>query len=156
MTDMERFIEGMPKAELHLHIEGTIGPEKKIERAQRNRIKLPYKDKKEVVAGYNYTDLEDFLRIYYEGIQVLITERDFYEITRTFLKRCRKENIVYVEISFDPQPHLARKIPFEVFMGGILAAREEARDEIGVTSNLIMCVIETGLLKRHFRYLKIF
>jgi len=140
MTDMERFIEGMPKAELHLHIEGTIGPEKKIELAQRNRIKLPYKDKKEVVAGYNYTDLEDFLRIYYEGIQVLITERDFYEITRTFLKRCRKENIVYVEISFDPQPHLARKIPFEVFMGGILAAREEARDEIGVTSNLIMCV----------------
>mgnify|MGYP006117519245 FL=1 len=140
MTDMEMFIEGMPKAELHLHIEGTIGPEKKIELAERNSIELPYKNEEEVISSYNYTDLDDFLRIYYEGIKLLITERDFYEITSSFLKRCNKENIVYVEISFDPQPHLARKIPFEVFMGGILAAREEARDEIGVTSNLIMCV----------------
>ena len=137
---MEMFIEGMPKAELHLHIEGTIGPEKKIELAERNSIELPYKNEEEVISSYNYTDLDDFLRIYYEGIKLLITERDFYEITSSFLKRCNKENIVYVEISFDPQPHLARKIPFEVFMGGILAAREEARDEIGVTSNLIMCV----------------
>ena len=134
MTDMEIFIEGMPKAELHLHIEGTIGPEKKIELAKRNRIELPYKDEKEVVAAYNYIDLEDFLRIYNEGIQVLITERDFYEITRAFLKRCRKENIVYVEISFDPQPHLARNIPFEVFMGGILAARSEALEEMGYSN----------------------
>ena len=140
MTEMENFIKGMPKAELHLHIEGTIGPEKKIELAQRNRIELPYKDEKEVISSYNYTDLEDFLRIYYEGIKLLITERDFYEITSTFLKRCHKENIIYVEISFDPQPHLARKIPFGVFMGGILAARTEARKEFGVISNLIMCI----------------
>tara|TARA_B100000700_G_scaffold326346_2_gene437634 strand:+ start:64 stop:1089 length:1026 start_codon:yes stop_codon:yes gene_type:complete len=140
MTDMEIFIEGMPKAELHLHIEGTISPEKKIELAARNSIKLPYKNEEEVISSYNYTDLDDFLRVYYEGINILITERDFYEITSAFLKRCEKENIVYVEISFDPQPHLARKIPFEVFMGGILAAREDARNEIGVNSNLIMCV----------------
>ena len=140
MTDMESYIAGMPKAELHLHIEGTIGPAQKMELARRNNIALPYKDEDEVVAAYDYADLEDFLRIYYEGIQVLVTERDFHEITRTFLGRCREENIIYVEISFDPQPHLARDVPFEAFMGGILAARAEARESFGVASNLIMCV----------------
>ena len=79
--------------------------------ARRNRIALPYANEDEVVAAYDYVDLEDFLRIYYEGIRVLVTERDFYEVTRAFLDRCRTENIVYVEISFDPQPHLARHEP---------------------------------------------
>lgn len=140
MTDMESYIAGMPKAELHLHIEGTIGPAQKLELARRNEITLPYADEAEIAAASDYANLEDFLRVYYEGIEVLVTERDFYEVTRTFLDRCRQENIIYVEISFDPQPHLARGIPFEVFMTGILAARKEARDSFGVASNLIMCV----------------
>jgi adenosine deaminase len=140
MTDMETFIAGMPKAELHLHIEGTIGPAERLALARRNGIALPYADEAEIAAASNYTGLEDFLRVYYEGIQVLVTERDFYEVTRTFLDRCRQENIIYVEISFDPQPHLARDIPFEIFMNGILAARAEARESFGVASNLIMCV----------------
>ena len=140
MTDMETFIAGMPKAELHLHIEGTIGPAQKLELARRNNIALPYANEAEIAAASDYANLEDFLRVYYEGIQVLVTERDFYEVTRSFLDRCRQENIIYVEVSFDPQPHLTRGIPFEVFMNGILAARDEARESSGVASNLIMCV----------------
>ena len=90
MSDMADFIAGMPKAELHLHIEGTIGPAEKIALARRNRIALPYANEDEVVAAYDYVDLEDFLRIYYEGIRVLVTERDFYEVTRAFLDRPRR------------------------------------------------------------------
>jgi len=137
---MDAFIAGMPKAELHLHIEGTIGPAQKIALARRNGVALPYADEAAVLDAYDYVDLEDFLRIYYEGIQVLVTEADFHELARTFYARCRDENIVYVDISFDPQPHLVRNVPIEAVMGGLVAAKTEARDAFGVSSNLIMCV----------------
>lgn len=139
MTDMDTFIAGMPKAELHLHIEGTIGPAQKLELARRNGIALPYADEGEVIEAFDYKDLEDFLRVYYEGIQVLVTEADFYELAQDFYARCRDENIVHVDISFDPQPHLARDVPIEAVMGGLTAARTEARAD-GVSSSLIMCV----------------
>lgn len=140
MSDMKDFIAGMPKAELHLHIEGTIGPEQMLDFAARNGITLPYRSVDDVVAAQNYGNLEEFLDFYYAGLCVVVTERDFHDLTWTFMQRCQAENIVYVEISFDPQPHLARGISFGTFFNGIQNAREKGARELGVASNLILCI----------------
>ena len=140
MTTMKDFIAGMPKAELHLHIEGTIGPQQMLDFAARNGIAVPYASVDDVVAAQNYGNLEEFLDFYYAGLRVVVTEQDFYELTWTFMQRCRSENIVYVEISFDPQPHLSRGIAFEEFFNGIQRAREDGARELGVASNLILCI----------------
>ena len=140
MSGMEAFIAGMPKAELHLHLEGTIDRTRMLALARRNGITLSDAGESAPGAAGNYTDLEDFLRVYYDGIRVLVTERDFHETTRALFEHCRDNRIVHVEISFDPQPHLARGVPIEAVMGGILAARAEARATLGIGSTLIMCI----------------
>ena len=140
MPDMRDFIAGLPKAELHLHIEGTIGPQQMLDFAGRNGVAIPYRTIDDVVAAQNYGNLEEFLAFYYAGLRVVVTERDFHDLTWTFLQRCQAENIVYVEISFDPQPHLARGIAFEEFFNGIQHARETGASDLGVASNLILCI----------------
>ena len=140
MSDIDAFIAGMPKAELHLHLEGTIGPEQRLALARRNGVTLPEAAEDDSSNTGDYADLEDFLRVYYDGIRVLVTERDFHEVTRALFERCRDNRIIHVEISFDPQPHLARGVSIEAVMGGILAARDEARAELGIGSTLIMCI----------------
>ena len=134
------FIAAIPKAELHLHIEGTLGPALRVALARRNGLPVPDVDPSADIQGYDYAGLEEFLAIYYRGMEVLRTERDFYDLTASFLRRCRDERIVYVEISFDPQPHLARGVAAEAFMGGMLAAIDEAGGEGDVAARLIMCV----------------
>ena len=140
MSDIDAFIAGMPKAELHLHLEGTIGPEQRLALARRNGVTLTEAAEDDSSNTGDYADLEDFLRVYYDGIRVLVTERDFHEVTRALFERCRDNRIIHVEISFDPQPHLARGVSIEAVMRGILAARAEARAELGIGSTLIMCI----------------
>lgn len=131
---IDPFVAAMPKAELHVHIEGTIGPAQRAALARRNGLPCP--DEKELAASFDYAGLEEFLRVYYEGVRTLATERDFYETARAFLDRCGDENVIHVEISFDPQPHIERGVPIEAVMGGLLAACREA----GVSTRLVMCV----------------
>ena len=137
---VDDFIAAIPKAELHLHIEGTLGPALRVELARRNGLPVPDVDPAAEIRGYDYRSLEEFLAIYYEGMEVLRTERDFFDLAATHLRRCRDESVIYAELSFDPQPHLARGVEAEAFMGGILAAVDEARREWGVAANLILCV----------------
>ncbi len=138
---MKNYIHAIPKAELHLHIEGTLEPEMKFELAKRNNIKLPYKTRQEIIDSYNFTDLPSFLKIYYEGMNVLITEEDFYDLTYAYLKRARKENIVYVEMFFDPQAHTCRGVSFDTVINGIHRAQEDGLKYLGIRSNLIMCIL---------------
>ena len=140
MAVPDDFIAAIPKAELHLHIEGTLGPALRVELARRNGLPVPDVDPAAETRGYDYASLEEFLAIYYAGMEVLRTERDFFDLAATYLRRCRDENTIYAELSFDPQPHLARGVAAESFMGGILAAVDEARREWGVSANLILCV----------------
>ena len=140
MAGPEDFIAAIPKAELHLHIEGTLGPALRVELARRNGLPVPDVDPEADTRGYDYASLEEFLAIYYDGMEVLRTERDFYDLTAAYLRRCRDENTIYAELSFDPQPHLARGVAPEAFMDGILAAVDEARGDRSVSANLILCV----------------
>jgi len=138
---MEAFIRGLPKVELHLHIEGTLEPEMMFELAGRNRVALPFADVDEVRAAYEFTDLQSFLDIYYQGAAVLQTEQDFYELMWAYLERMAGENLSHAEIFFDPQTHTARGIPFETFMAGFAAARVEAAGRFGISTGLIMCFL---------------
>ena len=140
MAEPDDFIAAVPKAELHLHIEGTLGPALRVALARRNGLPVPDVDPDADTQGYDYASLEEFLGIYYEGMDVLRTERDFHDLAAAYLRRCRDENTIYAELSFDPQPHLARGVAAEAFMGGILAAVDGARRDWGVSSNLILCV----------------
>ncbi|MDP5008950.1 MAG: adenosine deaminase, partial [Glaciimonas sp.] len=127
-ADLQSFIEGLPKAELHLHIEGTLEPELLFALAQRNQIKLPYATVEELRAAYAFTDLQSFLDLYYAGAAVLITEQDFYEMTAAYIVRCRADNVRHTEIFFDPQTHTERGIAIDVVFVGIARALREARD----------------------------
>ncbi len=138
MNELARFVSALPKAELHLHIEGTFEPELMFEIARRNNVRIPYKSVDEVRAAYRFGNLQDFLDIYYAGAGVLRTERDFYELTRAYLKKAHEQNVVHTEIFFDPQTHTGRGIPFDTVIRGIHAALEDARKEWGMTSRLIM------------------
>ena len=104
MTDMRRFIEGMPKAELHVHVEGTLEPELKFDLARRNAIELPYQSVEEMRAAYDFDDLPSFLKMYYEGMGVLQTEQDFYDLTTAYLTKAHSQNVIYAEVFFDPKP----------------------------------------------------
>ena len=128
----------LPKAELHLHIEGTLEPELMFALAERNGIKLPYKDTEAIRAAYQFTNLQSFLDIYYAGAGVLQTSRDFYDLTWAYLERCKADNVVHTEIFFDPQTHTERGIDFETVLEGIDGALSDAKEKLGITSHLIM------------------
>ncbi len=138
---MKSFIHEIPKAELHLHIEGTLEPELMIALADRNRVVLPFDSVDEVRTAYAFENLQSFLDIYYAGAKVLITERDFYELTWAYLKKAQGQNIVHAEIFFDPQTHTDRGIPFATVFNGIHQALEDAHSQLGMTSRLIMCFL---------------
>jgi len=135
---METFIENLPKAELHLHIEGSFEPRLMFEIAQRNNIDIPYSSVEEIEEAYKFNCLQDFLTIYFEGESVLITELDFYELTYSYLQKCAIHNVRHTEIMFDPQTHTERGISFETVINGISKACDDAKDKLGVSSLLIM------------------
>lgn len=135
---MKDFIAKLPKAEVHVHIEGTFEPELKFEIAERNGCDLPYKTVEECIAGYTFHDLPSFLKIYYEAMEVLLTEQDFFDLTSHYLKKARSQNVLYAEIFFDPQAHTTRGVPFDTVISGIKRAQKEA---LGIDSQLIMCFV---------------
>lgn len=141
MTDLHTFIREMPKAELHLHIEGTLEPELMLELARRNDVQLPYETLDDIRAAYDFNCLEDFLQVYYLGMSVLITERDFFDLTWAYLEKVKGQNVTHIEIFFDPQGHTERGIGFDTVLGGITRALEQGNKELAITSRLIMCFL---------------
>ena len=135
---MQKFIENLPKAELHLHIEGSLEPELMFEIAKRNHILIPYNSIHELKKAYKFNCLQDFLDIYYNGAKVLIKEQDFYDLTYSYLKKCKSQNIRHTEIMFDPQTHTERGVSFETVINGISRACDDASKKLNVSSLLIM------------------
>lgn len=140
-TELTDFIDGAPKVELHLHIEGSLEPELMFALAQRNGIALPFDSVEAVRAAYDFSNLQDFLDIYYQGMNVLRTEQDFFDLTWAYLQRAAAQNVVHAEIFFDPQGHTARGVAFETVLDGIERALSQARDELGISSRIIMCFL---------------
>ena len=140
-TDMEDFIRGMPKAELHVHVEGTLEPEMRVRLAERNGIELPYQTAEELAASYEYRDLQSFLALYFSGMDVLWTEQDFYDLTYAYLQRVRAQNVVYTEMHFDPQAHTSRGIAFDTVIKGIRRAQEDAQQQLDIRSQLILGIL---------------
>ena len=138
MMKITDYIKKIPKAELHLHIEGSFEPELMFEIAQRNQVKIPYQSVEEVKKAYQFSCLQDFLDIYYAGASVLLYEKDFYDLTMAYFKHCAEENVVHTEIMFDPQTHTKRGVSFETVIKGIQKAREDAEEKYGISSLLIM------------------
>src|SRR5438128_5515883 len=141
MKPVKSFIEGMPKAELHLHIEGTLEPELMFDLASRNRVDLPFKSPEEVRAAYQFTDLQSFLDIYYQGSRVLLHDRDFYDLTWAYLKKAKEQNIRHAEVFFDPQAHTERSVPIGPVVEGIRHALHKGERELGISSKLILCFL---------------
>ncbi len=135
---MKDFINNLPKAELHLHIEGTFEPELLFEIAKRNKIEIPFESVAALKKAYQFDNLQDFLDIYYQGANVLQTEQDFYDLTYAYLTQCHLQNVRHTEIMFDPQTHTERGISFETVINGISSACDAAKDNYGITSFLIM------------------
>lgn len=138
---MDRFLRGLPKAELHVHIEGTLEPELMFEIAGRNGIVTSHSSVAELRAAYEFSNLQEFLDIYYVGAGALQKEQDFYDMTLAYLHRAAADGVRRTEIFFDPQTHTDRGIPFEVFMNGMSAALEEGRNALGISADLIMCFL---------------
>ena len=136
--NITEYIKKIPKAELHLHIEGTFEPELMFEIAQRNKVEIPYQSVEEVKKAYQFSCLQDFLDIYYAGASVLLYEKDFYDLTMAYFKHCAEENVVHTEIMFDPQTHTKRGVSFETVINGIQKAREDAKEKYEISSLLIM------------------
>ena len=141
MTEMDTFIEGLPKVELHLHIEGSLEPELMFALAQRNKVNLPFKSVEEVRKAYNFSNLQDFLDIYYQGMGVLLTEKDFYDLTWAYLEKCAANKVMHTEIFFDPQGHTARGVKFETVLNGITHALDDGKKKLGISSKVIMCFL---------------
>ncbi|MDC1476076.1 adenosine deaminase [Pelagibacteraceae bacterium] len=135
------FIKKTPKAELHLHIEGTLEPSQMFDLAKRNNIQIPFKSIEEVKKAYNFDNLESFLKIYYEGAKVLIKEQDFFDLTWAYAIKCKQDNIVHTEIFFDPQTHVDRGINFDIVINGIYKALQKAEKEFGLSFKIIMCFL---------------
>ena len=138
MSDLDAFIARLPKAELHLHIEGSLEPELMFELATRNNVAIPFASVEEVRAAYEFSRLQDFLDIYYRGADVLRTERDFHDLAIAYFDRAAADGVVHAEIMIDPQTHTDRGIPFATVIGGLLSAMDEAKARHGMTSALIM------------------
>ena len=152
---MRNLIETLPKAELHLHIEGTLEPELMFKIAERNGIKLKYSNVDTLKKAYEFNCLQDFLDIYYEGAKVLITEQDFYDLTIEYMQRAVQDNVIHTEIFFDPQTHLERGISFDTFFSGIFKACKDAEIKWGITSFIIMCFLRHLDEKSAFETLKL-
>ena len=135
------FIKKTPKSELHLHIEGSLEPELMFKLSKRNKIDIAFNSVDEIRAAYNFSNLDSFLKIYYEGSNVLITEEDFFDLTWEYVLRCKKDNIVHTEIFFDPQSHLERGVKFDDVINGIHNALKKGYSEFGITSKIIMCFL---------------
>ncbi|MBH46778.1 MAG: adenosine deaminase [Halobacteriovorax sp.] len=138
---MKEFIQKLPKAELHLHIEGSLEPELMFKLAKRNNIQLKFKSVQEIKDAYEFDNLQSFLDIYYEGAGVLLKEQDFYDLTWEYLERCKEDNVKHTEIFFDPQTHTDRGISFDVAFNGIHQALKDGESKLGITSHIIMCFL---------------
>ncbi|WP_419901550.1 adenosine deaminase [Kiloniella sp.] len=138
MSDLENFINALPKAELHLHLEGSLEPELMMELATKNSIELPYKTVDEIRTAYDFSNLQDFLDIYYQGMNVLQSEEDFYALTMAYLEKVAQEGVVHVEVFYDPQGHTSRGVSFSEVTNGILRALDDGQERLGVSSELIM------------------
>ncbi|MBA3858474.1 MAG: adenosine deaminase [Cyanobacteria bacterium PR.3.49] len=138
---MEKLAATLPKAELHLHIEGTFEPELIFSIAERNKIKVPFASVEALKAAYEFQDLQSFLDLYYAGMNVLKTEQDFHDLAAAYFEKAHVQNVVHAEIFFDPQAHTARGIPFDVVIEGLSKAAEESKQKYGITSKLIMCFL---------------
>lgn len=138
---MQDFIDRLPKAELHVHIEGTLEPELMFQLAERNAVALRYSTVEEARAAYRFSDLQSFLDIYYEGARVLLREEDFHDLTWAYLLKARQDNIIHTEIFFDPQIHTERGVPFETVLSGIRAALDAGRKELDISSHLLLCFL---------------
>ncbi len=141
MSHLETFIAGLPKAELHVHIEGSLEPELMFALARRNRVEIPFQSVEAVRAAYSFSNLQDFLDIYYQGAAVLRTEEDFRDLAVAYFDRAAADAVTHSEIFFDPQTHTERGIPFAVVMAGLLAGMAEAHDRHGLSSKLILCFL---------------
>ncbi|WP_144956743.1 adenosine deaminase [Pseudomonas oryzihabitans] len=135
---MYDWLNALPKAELHLHLEGTLEPELLFKLAERHRVALPWGDVEALRAAYNFGNLQEFLDLYYAGADVLRTEQDFYDLTWAYLQKCKEQNVIHTEPFFDPQTHTDRGIPFEVVVRGITQALADGEKQLGVTSGLIL------------------
>jgi adenosine deaminase len=141
VSELNSFIEGMPKCELHVHIEGTLEGELKFQLARRNQLSLPYENEQALRAAYDFDDLASFLAVYYEGMSVLLAEQDFFDVTYAYLKKASSQNVRYTEMFFDPQAHTARGVSFDTVIRGIRRAQMEAETALGIRSQLIMCFL---------------
>lgn len=139
--NLKKYIQAIPKAELHVHIEGTFEPELMFEIAQRNNISLKYSSVDELRKAYNFGNLQDFLNIYYSAAKVLLHEQDFYDLTMAYLRKAHADNVVHTEIFFDPQTHTDRGVSFDTVINGITKALKDAKTEFGISSKLIMCFL---------------
>ncbi|WP_323753520.1 adenosine deaminase [Marinobacter sp.] len=134
----EDWLKALPKAELHLHLEGALEPELMFTLARRNGIELPWSDVDALRQAYSFNNLQEFLDLYYQGANVLRTEQDFYDLTWAYLQKCEAQGVVHVEPFYDPQTHTERGIPFEVAISGISAALRDGREQLGISSGLIL------------------
>ena len=154
MITTEDYIKSIPKAELHVHIEGTLEPELLFKLAERNKIALKHQSVEELRKAYNFHNLQSFLDIYYEGAGVLQTEADFYDLTREYLEKARLQNVLHTEIFFDPQTHTSRGIDFGTVVNGIKKALDDGRQKLGISSNLILCFLRHLSEEEAFKTLK--
>jgi adenine deaminase len=141
MTDLDPFIAGLPKAELHLHIEGSLEPELMFALAARNGLSLPYASVEAVRAAYDFSNLQDFLDIYYAGASVLLTKADFHDLAMAYFERAAADSVRHAEIFFDPQTHTDRGVSFDTVMEGLVSAMAQAKARFGLTSKLILCFL---------------
>jgi adenine deaminase len=139
--ELETYVRALPKAELHLHIEGTLEPELMFELARRNGVKLPFASVEEVRAAYDFSDLQSFLDLYYAGAAALVTEQDFFDLAAAYFERAHADGVVHAELFFDPQTHTERGIAFETVLDGLERACVDARQRFGISSRLILCFL---------------
>ena len=151
--NLKEFIKKSPKAELHLHIEGTFEPELMFSLAKRNNVEIPFKNIDDVKKAYNFSNLDSFLKIYYEGAKVLIEEKDFFDLTWAYILKCKEDNIVHTEIFFDPQTHTDRGIDFDKVINGIFNAFKKGEKEFGLSFKIIMCFLRHLSEKECFKIL---
>ena len=141
MVSQDRFISEIPKAELHLHIEGTFEPELMFEIAERNNKAIRYDSVEDLKRAYKFNNLQEFLDIYYEGTSVLVEQQDFYDLTTAYIEKAHSQKVLHTEIFFDPQAHTVREVEFDTVVKGITRALEDGKKRLGISSKLIMCFL---------------